>query len=493
MPPFGLPDIPRTLSAGLIAALAASIGVVVFWGFTVDDALISARVAHQIASGHGYRFNPRGSVVDAVTPLGWAFVLAPFADRSPLDALLAARVLGAALWIVSATCLGAEMARRKAAIWPLWFLPCLAPVGLWSSAGMETGVVMALTTFATRRGRLGGGCLGVAAAWRPEMIPFAFVLTVGRARDLRNIPKDLTAAVGPAILVAVIRTLYFGTPQPLAVLAKPSDLSHGFWYALEALLWSGPLWLLLGPGLPWMGSTAHPPDTHVGLQKSMRWARHLPGLPRLERDEAVLALAILVHFAAVAFAGGDWMPAYRLLAPVMPAMLRVACHVPNPRSKVYTILGCSLALATSLHIATKLAPSARRIVSQRNEMIRVAAKTLKSASVVAAPDVGWVGAAFPGRIVDLAGATDPRIAHLSGGHTSKRITSRVFIANHVDRVLVLLAPKAAPKNPWVESQFARTIDYRAAIFADELGCTPRQSIHIPNANQQYLILGCPDL
>ena len=71
-------------------AAAALVGVALAWGFAVDDALISGRVAHHLASGLGYRFNPSGPSVDCVTPLGWALLLAPLASTSAWQAVSAA-------------------------------------------------------------------------------------------------------------------------------------------------------------------------------------------------------------------------------------------------------------------------------------------------------------------------------------------------------------------------------------------------------------------
>jgi hypothetical protein len=59
------------------------------------------------------------------------------------------------------------------------------------------------------------------------------------------------------------------------------------------------------------------------------------------------------------------------------------------------------------------------------------------ASRVATLDVGWVGAALPGaEIVDLAGVTDPEIAALPGGHTSKRVDAAMLLARRVVHVLL---------------------------------------------------------
>jgi hypothetical protein len=473
----------------------AATGVIVFWGFTVDDALITARVAHHIATGHGYRFNPSGPIVDAVTPLGWAYLVAPFAKAGPLSALYAARIIGVGLWLTSAVWLGHSIARRGAAVWPLAALACLCPVGLWASAGMETAVVMALVTFATAQGTLGCCCLGLAAAFRPELIPFVLALAVGRAQSIRVLPRDLALVVGPAVLVGLARSVFFGSAYPLAVAAKPSDLTHGLWYAFGALLWSGPMWLWLGPGWPFSSfaryrESADPDSLGQSQHRVASWRRLVPGWPLLERPEQALAGAILVHFVAVALAGGDWMPAYRLVVPVMPAMLRVACHCQRLRGRIWTCVVVAIAILSMFRIALRLGPDARRIVDQRTVLIAAGARGLEGARVVAAPDVGWVGAAFPGDIVDLAGVTDLAVAYLPGGHTSKQIGTRLFISRHVDHVIVLLAPKAAISLPWTDSWFARSIDYRAAMLAAELGCTPAESIRIPYTMQSYVVLGC---
>lgn len=496
-PKFGGLGNWRTLWAAAFSTLMAAIGVAAYWGFTVDDALITARVAHNIAEGHGYRFNPSGAVVDAVTPLGWAFLLAPFAGPGPFRAFLAARWIGTFAWLASAGWLGASVARRGVSIWPFALLAVVSPLGLWASAGMETAVVVALVTLATADGVLGLCCVGLAAAWRPELIPFAFVLSVGRCQSLTRIPRALALSVGPAVAVAILRWACFGSPHPLAVVAKPSDFTHGFWYALEALLWSGPVWLWLSPVGPWSPAGRGRRSDDAILQ-----ARHCPqslvghvgdvvGRPALERREAALVAAILVHFVAIALAGGDWMPAYRLAVPVMPAMLRVACHLAHNRGRLLGGIALILALASSLRVSLKLVPSARWIVTQRTALIRSAAHALQGASVVAAPDVGWVGVAFPAEIVDLAGATDPSVAYLRGGHTSKQIERRLLLLRQVDRIVVLLAPMADLKEPWIQSTFARAIDHRAALIGAELGCVPAETLRMSHTQQSYLILNCP--
>src|SRR5579871_4695911 len=86
-------------AAFLVGVAAALVPTLAYRGFTVDDALIPARYAHNIALGHGYVFNVGGPTTDGVTPLGFPYLLAPFAKAGPLAALAFARAFGALAWL----------------------------------------------------------------------------------------------------------------------------------------------------------------------------------------------------------------------------------------------------------------------------------------------------------------------------------------------------------------------------------------------------------
>ena len=78
----------RAASAAFVAGvLAALVPALAYAGFTVDDALIPARYAHHITLGEGYVWNRGGPPTDGVTPLGFPYLLAPFAKAGPLAAL----------------------------------------------------------------------------------------------------------------------------------------------------------------------------------------------------------------------------------------------------------------------------------------------------------------------------------------------------------------------------------------------------------------------
>jgi hypothetical protein len=435
------------LAAGAAAALVPA---VVMWGFTVDDALIPIRYAHHIASGVGYRFSPHAAPSDGVTPLPWAFLLVPLAGGDPLDALLFAKALGVLAWTLAGAALGA---RVRAAL-PLLVMALAFEIGAWAASGLETGLVTALATLAAvslERPRRAAALAGAAAALRPELAPWAVVLAGGAALDRegpvaerrREAVRSGALAVGPFAACALARAVAFGRPAPLAVLAKPSDLAHGATYAAAAAV------VLL---LPLVACA--------------------PLAVARRRGPRTIALAFLVHLAAVALAGGDWMPYARLVVPVAPSLALVyAAAAQRPPRRLDVARACA-AVALGVYVAVRAAPAGRHVLDARTELVRAARPELASSRVVAALDVGWVSAAVgpDADVVDLAGLTDPSIAVLPGGHTSKRVDVAMLLDRGVDAVIVYRDPRVVEerllRSPLFDERYARraTLPLGYAVF-----------------------------
>jgi hypothetical protein len=421
--------------AGWLGALgfagAAAVGLALAWGFSVDDALISGRVAHHLALGLGYRFNASGARVDCVTPLGWAPLLSLVAGGSAWQAVTRASLAGAAAWLLAAAWLG----RRCAAECWGWRFGALClvvasclPLGAWAVSGMETAFVLALGVLALAPRRWGAVCGGLAAGWRPELAPWALALAFGLAVARRASPGEralaILLALGPALAVALCRQVTFGHPAPLAVFAKPSDVEHGVRYALGSVLLAGPAYLLLAGG---------------------SWGA-------LTRSHRATALALGVHALALVGVGGDWMPFWRLAVPVFPGVLLVgAALLGATRSRLWAArfvpaLGC----AGLLHAAQGQAT--RQVRTERARLIAELPPLLDGVRRVASLDVGWVGAAGGYEVVDLAGVTDPEVAYLAGGHTSKRLPAD-FLERRQVEALVLLRDA-------VDGAYARQVEQR---------------------------------
>jgi hypothetical protein len=466
----GVPRKARRLGVAA-AVLAAALPAIGLWGFTVDDALIPARIAAHLWAGLGYRFNPGGPVVDAVTPLGWAHLLAPFTGGGPLAALSAAKWLGALSWLLAAAVLGAAIAGAGKRGWrftPLAVMLVCAPLAAWAVAGLETGLVTALATLAVTEHRWAPLGTGIAAGLRPELLPWAVVVSFGIAAAERKGPRAVASAslmaVAPAVLAAVIRLAVFGRAWPLSVLAKPSDLDHGIFYALSALIQTGPAWLVVAP-----------------------WSLRRAG-PRA----MVLTLAAAVHFVSLALAGGDWMPFYRLAAPVLPSLLVAGAMVAEHAAPWATALRTAVALAACLAVAAPRAADARQVGARRLALIEAARPVLASARSVAAQDIGWVGAATEAPIVDLAGLTDPQIAALPGGHTTKRIPAGLLERRGVDTLVLLFDSTAPLPTPWYEARFATGVQQRVAALMAEQPFAPTATLPLGGTATSYVVLRLKD-
>jgi hypothetical protein len=428
-------------------ALAALVPVVYLWGFQVDDALVTARVAHQVATGHGYRFNAGGPIVDAVTSLGWAFLLVPFATGSVLGAFGAAKWLGALSWTAAAAWLGhqATAQARTRPVGPLCLtLVVQAPLAAWAVSGMETGVVTALGTLALTESRWALLAAGLAAGWRPELLPWAATLTAGSALVRARRPGPAVWALFlvalPSALVGAARLWVFGTVAPLSVMAKPSDVAHGLYYALGALVHTGLPLLVLAPWA-WRRLSGH----HLGI-----------------------LVAFVVHLVAVVLVGGDWMALYRLTVPVLPGLVLVGAALVERAAPWASIVRLVLACGFSTRLMVAQGPRARIVGQERAQVMQELGPALASARSVAALDVGWVGAVTDARVVDLAGITDPTVAVLPGGHTSKRIPDSFLRVRQVDRVVLLLGPGAPREEPWPDGAL-RVVEVLALRQAREIG------------------------
>jgi hypothetical protein len=429
------------------------------WGFTVDDALISVRYARHLAAGLGWRFNADGPTTDGVTPLPWPALLAPLATGDALAVLDRAKVSGLLAWGAAGGALGVAVGGvERAAVWAraavLLTLALSIPVAAHAVSGMETAFATALATLAaTAAGRplRAAALAGAAASLRPELAPWATVLAVGFAAVAwQGSPHDrrgqiattaragrcaLAAAIalGPFCACALVRVAAWGRPAPLALLAKPSDLDHGLAYAGAACVVTIVPVLVLAPLALW---------------------RAPPAL--------VVVVAAIAHVGAIITVGGDWMPYARLMVPVIPSLVWAAAVAAEHAHPAATALRLLLAFATSVWLLAHGGARGRRVGPDRAALVLAARAPLAGASRIASLDVGWVGAATEAHVVDLAGVTDPVIAALPGGHTSKRVDATLLLEQRPDALLLYL-PHGLPAGglaSWRDADFTRGVEAR---------------------------------
>jgi hypothetical protein len=428
-------------------AIAAAVPALWMWGFTVDDALIPVRYARHIVGGLGWRFNAHGASTDGVTPLVWPLVLAPMARADPLVVLGRAKTLGFVSWAGSGAALGSAIGRARDA--PRWArgaaLAALAlsvPMAAHAVSGMETAVATALATVAalsTRRPRLAALVAGLAASLRPEMAAWACVLAIGaaiaaRAPNGRKVAAG-TLAIVPFALCAVLRVIAWGRPAPLAVMAKPGNLDQGLVYAGAACVVTLVPILALAP---------------MALRRSPA--------------ALVIVLAAVAHGVAVIAVGGDWMPYARLMVPVVPSLAYAGVLTSEHARPVATAIRSLAAMVLGAVLIARGGAQGRRVGADRAALVAEARPVLTGVRCVAALDVGWLGASTEADVLDLAGLTDPEVAALPGGHTSKRVGAMFLLARRAD-ALLLYAPAGLPEGElgrWADADYPRVVEARLA-------------------------------
>jgi hypothetical protein len=425
----------------LVAMAAAGVALFAMRGFTVDDALIGARYAAHIASGHGPRFNISGPVTDGVTPLIWPWLLAPFSKSGALAGLAAAKWIGAVSWIVVVGLLARridEIADRK---WAWAHLALLVVIGTpavsaWAVAGMETGVAMSLATAAVVVACpvTSSSLAGAVALLRPEMVVWASVIALGNAWTKRKFTPHTALAVVPFAVVCAVREVLFGAVAPLALRAKPSDLQHGAVYVLAAILVTGPILAVVAP---------------------RAWAR-LDVRPRW------ILGAFAAHGLVVLAVGGDWMPMSRLLVPALPSLAIVFAHLAKVSSVPSVLVRLALCVAGQAFVVWRVGYDAAHVTDSRMRLIEQLRPQLQNTDVVAALDVGWVGASFDGTVIDLAGLTDPAIASLPGGHTSKAIAPMQLAEKGATAIVLWTAAGTTPQEAWEQGKFTHDVERRLA-------------------------------
>ncbi len=439
----------RLVAFGALGAACALVPAFAMWGFTVDDALISVRYAMSLASGHGWRFDAGGPPTDGVTPLPWVPILALFARGDALDVLARAKVFGVLAWTVAAVALGVDLGRRArpwAAAVALVVLALAFPVGAWAASGMETGAATALATLAAvsfARPRAAAVLAGLAAAFRPELAPWALVVAIGASATAKQAASNAALALAPFLACVAVRLAVFGHPAPLAVQAKPSDLSHGLLYGVAALV------VVLTPVL----------------------ALAPRAVARSSRRARTLAIACIVHVIAVIVAGGDWMPYARLMVPIAPSLAVVFVESEPHARRAATLFRLALVSVLGVALAVRAAPAGRHVQRDREALVQRARPVLADARAIASLDIGWVSAAAPAdaRIVDLAGLTDPAIAALPGGHTSKRVDAAMLLDRGVDTVVVYSDVRVVEARILRSELFASRFEKRASVLLGDRG------------------------
>jgi hypothetical protein len=130
------------------------------------------------------------------------------------------------------------------------------------------------------------------------------------------------------------------------------------------------------------------------------------------------------------------------------------------------------AAAAQLHYF--LGSDTRAVRARQSRIIAEARLLLAGSRRIGAVDVGWLGAVSDQHLVDFAGVTDPQVAFLPGGHTSKRLPRDFLERQRIDTLVLRRSARATPaaEPHWAYQVDARVLTLRGAERFVGVGTLP---------------------
>ncbi|WP_319431922.1 hypothetical protein [Mycobacterium sp. RTGN5] len=443
------------------------IGCLDFVNIEIDDVFVTLRYSRNVLAGNGPVFNP-GEAVEGYSNPTWLLLVTVVAAVTGLTTHLALFYLSKVLCMVFgaltlvAICQLAKLhGNGTPAIALLVFVMASSPfLNAYNISGMETSLVTFLLALSFLfyylwRAHRKLGCaigfavtLGILSISRPEAIiyPIAIYAAIfaSRARSKNErIPfVYVTLGIVAAIIAAFIafRLSYYGEFLPNTLFAKNNPEFPAFKEGLRYVA----LFLAVAAG-PYVLLT-------LFKKASLSVAAHLP-----------IYLVIVAQCAFAVYAGGDWMPAFRLALPVLPLLLFVLIDqidlggLLNQKllatvAVLVVAVGCAGFVQRNYVKTYKPLASGLRLEFQPfNEDYYDIARNLGR---LAAPHqsvlIGEAGV-IPYlndhlRFTDLYGLVDKHMAKEVGGRHFARIDNDYLLAGEYDYVVVvMLRSKRAPE------------------------------------------------
>ncbi|WP_092533047.1 glycosyltransferase family 87 protein [Amycolatopsis arida] len=318
----------------LLLTLAFSLTHQLLFGTVAEDAYISFRYSLNIAEGHGPVFNA-GERVEGYSNFLWVITLALAKTVFGLGIVGTAVVLGVLCTLGSVLLAYALVNRVVAMVRPATPAFGLAAAVLTAGAsglaaygpsGLETPLFLLLVlgiclAVAAERFVVAGVLVALATMTRPDGVVVAVIvglwLLVRAARRRENGWALAGYVLGALVLVVpwtAWRVTYYGHFVPNALAAKSGaplgwQLARG-WDYLAGFVLAHQGFLLLA----------------IAAVVALVLRRPATDDPTIVRARSLVWLLFAVatgYLAFMTYAGGDWMPAWRLLAPV-PPLLAVA-------------------------------------------------------------------------------------------------------------------------------------------------------------------------
>lgn len=285
-----------------------------------EDAFISFRYAANLAEGNGLVFN-LGERVEGYSNFLWILLIAIPRAVFGTDIILAARILGFACTlatvVLAAVLTGRITKNDAAAALTATLVGASSSLAAYGPSGLETPLfalllIAAVLAIQSRKPLVAGLLLALAVTTRPDgaaaAVAVAVWLVTGAALPGRRWPAVLTFAAGVLAIGVpwtVWRLAYYGQLLPNALAAKSGrdlgwQIQSGMHYVASFAVAVQALIVLLAAAVVALVA---------GRRRTAPWPRRIVWL-LLTMTAAQVLLVVAV--------GGDWMPAWRFCAPLMP-------------------------------------------------------------------------------------------------------------------------------------------------------------------------------
>ncbi len=420
-------DTRITLAAFCLLGLLLILHALLFFPMRVDDSFILLRYAENLARGLGPVFNPGERVEGFTSP---AMVgLEALLLRLGMEPFVPVKLLGMAWGLVllgSTQALTRELSGSRAAAVVAGLLVALHPsVAVACINNLETAPFAALVTLglwlhvrarSARDEGLAGLALALAILFRLEgALPLAFIgmSSLVRWRHEPDRWRRWGALALPALVLVVpfqaLKALWFGSLVPNTLLAKvPRDPTGRLASGLEYI-------------------TRYGREQQGYLALPLVWWLAFKGDARFR----LLAALATAWGAYIAWVGGDWIPHFRFLVPLVPiactalatALLWLWTRLGGLAARTRTLVRGGLVL---LLLATFLPPT---VLQEQDLLLVVQDMTFGSlrareqlgpwlsarggaGSSVALVDVGAVAYHSDLHVIDTGGLTDARVARI---------------------------------------------------------------------------------
>lgn len=470
---------------GVIAVTFVVFSVYLSGREAIDDAAISLAYGKNLVRGHGLVLSPGSEPVEGYSNFLWVVLTAPLTARG-LDAILMAKILGLAFSVGTLLLLARVpgFVERRGMNGLDLLAPVLTslalPFALWSFSGLENGlesfllvlaVALSMRELNDSRARPWSSLALVALALtRPEGVVFwlaavahrLVLVGLGRRSSRRDV-EWVAAFVVPLALYHVWHYQYFGEFVPNTYFAKASDRSpvHIFAYLTDA---SDPGFRYLRSFLS--GYWLLPLIPFIGLCLATRRGLNRYALP---------VMMLVAGSGAVVIDGGDWMPYYRLMSPLLPLFylsiqesvrtissssrgVRTSPTVRAVRLAAASAIALAIVGATARATITRVAavhetPYGADYSAVRSRGLRIQelahCMALDRPSVLT-PDIGAIALNTDFLVIDLAGLGDAYIARHPGGPE---------LADYVFR-------ERRPDIIWTHEAWLRGLDWDPRLQAD---------------------------